>query len=360
MYRIVHALNQRLAVAAAIAMTGMPVFAQQQAPAVSAAPEPLQEIVVTGSRIATPELASMTPVMVVSNQAIEASGALNISDFLRDLPSVGTSLLSTTNSNFLTSGSGVNTINLRNLGDQRTLVLVNSKRYVPGVPGFSIVDFNTIPTDFIDHIEITTGGASAVYGSDAVAGVVNVLYKTNFEGLQFRGQAGETGHHDDARYGGGLLAGAAFDDGRGHFMLDLSYDKDDGLWSRQRRRSAVDQSVLQTTLPDGTTDGRLVTPTFSSYAPQGRFTYTSSNGGDAGLFTFNPDGTLKNGFVNAVDGFNRNAYRRISVPTDRTLIASTLNYDLAEHHQAYAEITYGYNHTQSNIEPFALSGSTPP
>jgi iron complex outermembrane receptor protein len=360
MYRIVHALNQRLAVAAAIAMTGMPVFAQQQAPAVSATAEPLQEIVVTGSRIATPELASMTPVMVLSNQAIEASGTLNISDFLRDLPSVGTSLLSTTNSNFLTSGSGVNTINLRNLGDQRTLVLVNSKRYVPGVPGFSIVDFNTIPTDFIDHIEITTGGSSAVYGSDAVAGVVNVLYKTNFEGLQFRGQAGETGHHDDARYGGGLLAGAAFDDGRGHFMLDLSYDKDDGLWSRQRRRSAVDQSVLQTTLPDGTTDGRLVKPTYSSYAPQGRFTYTSSNGGDGGLFTFNPDGTLKNGFVNAVDGFNRNAYRRISVPTDRTLIASTLNYDLAEHHQAYAEVTYGYNHTQSNIEPFALSGSTPP
>ena len=351
MYRFVHALNKCLAVAAAIAVTGMPAFAQQPAVAVSGAAEPLQEIVVTGSRIATPELASMTPVMVLSNQSIEASGVLNISDFLRDLPSVGTSTYSTTNSNFLTSASGLNSINLRNLGDQRTLVLVNSKRYVPGLPGSSIVDFNTVPTDFIDHIEITTGGSSAVYGSDAVAGVVNVLYKTNFEGLQFRGQAGETGHHDDARYGGGLLAGAAFDGGRGHFMLDLSYDKDDGLWSRDRSRSAIDQSVL---------GGVLVKPTYSSYAPQGRFTYTSSNGGDGGLFTFNPDGSLKEGFANAVDGFNRNAWRRISVPTDRTLIASTLDFDLAEHHQAYAEVTYGYNHTQSNIEPFALSGSTPP
>ena len=82
----------------------------------------LEEVVVTGSRIATPELESMTPVTIVNTQAIEASGALNISEYLRDLPSVGTSTLSGTNSNFLTNDSGVNTINLRNLGDQRTLV----------------------------------------------------------------------------------------------------------------------------------------------------------------------------------------------------------------------------------------------
>jgi iron complex outermembrane receptor protein len=313
--------------------------------------ETLQEVVVTGSRIATPELESMTPVTVLSNQAIEASGKLNISDFLRELPSVGTSSLSTTNSNFLTNNSGVNSINLRNLGDQRTLVLVNSRRYVPGISGSSVVDFNTIPTDFIDHIEVTTGGASAIYGSDAVAGVVNVLYKTNFEGLEFRGQGGETGHRDAAKYGGGLLAGAGFDDGRGHFMLDLSYDKDDGLWSRQRSRSAVDETVL---------GGKLVKPTYSSYAPQGRFEYTSLTGAVDNVFTFNPDGTLKNGFSSSANGFNRNAYRRLSVPTDRSLIASTLNYDLAEHHQAYAEVTYGYNHTQSNIEPFAMAGANTP
>jgi outer membrane receptor protein involved in Fe transport len=315
--------------------------------------ESLKELVVTGSRIATPELESMTPVTVLSNQAIEASGALNISDFLRELPSVGTSSLSSTNSNFLTSDSGVNSINLRNLGDQRTLVLVNGKRYVPGISGSSVVDFNTIPTDFIEHIEITTGGASAIYGSDAVAGVVNVLYKSNFEGLQFRGQAGETGDMDAARYGGDLLAGAGFDDGRGHFMLDLSYDKDDGLWSRRRKRSAVDQNVL---------GGVLVKPTYSSYAPQGRFEYAGANPntGIDNIFTFNPDGTLKNGFSSKANGFNRNAFRRISVPTDRTLIASTLSYDLAEHHQAYAEVTYGFNHTQSNIEPFAMAGANTP
>jgi iron complex outermembrane recepter protein len=320
------------------------------APAADAT-ESLQEVVVTGSRIASPALESMTPVTVVTNQAIEASGSLNVAQFLRDLPSVGTSGLSSTNSNFLTADSGVNSINLRNLGDQRTLVLVNGKRYVPGISGSSTVDFNTIPTDFIDHVEITTGGASAVYGSDAIAGVLNVIYKSNFEGLQFRGQAGETGDMDAARYGGGMLAGAGFGDGRGHFMLDLSYDKDDGLWSRQRSRSAVDQTVL---------GGVLVKPTYSSYAPQGRFEYTSLTGSVDNVFTFNPDNSLKDGFSSTHDGFNRNALRRISVPTDRTLIASTMNYELTEHHQVYADVTYGFNHTQSNIEPFALAGANVP
>jgi iron complex outermembrane receptor protein len=337
--------SNRLAIAV---VANAAIFSVGHAAPAADATESLQEVVVTGSRIATPELESMTPVTILSNQAIEASGSLNVSDFLRELPSVGTSGLSSTNSNFLTNNSGVNTINLRNLGDQRTLVLVNGKRYTPGISGSSSVDFNTIPTDFIDHIEIITGGASAIYGSDAVAGVVNVLYKNNFEGVRFRGQAGETGDRDSARYGGGFTAGSGFSDGRGHFMLNLSYDKDDGLWSRQRTRSAVDQTVL---------NGVLVKPTYSSYAPQGRFEYTSLNGDVDNIFTYNPDGTLKNGFSSKANGFNRNAFRRLSVPTDRTLIASTMNYDLAEHHQAYAEITYAFSHTQSAIEPFAMAGN---
>src|SRR5581483_1962187 len=204
-------------------------------------------------------------------------------------------------SNFLTNNSGVNTINLRNLGDQRTLVLVNGKRYTPGVSGTPEVDFNTIPTDFIDHIEVTTGGASAIYGSDAVAGVVNIIYKTNFEGLELRGQGGQTGNNDDARYGGGLLAGSSFDEGRGHFMFDVSWDKDDGLWSGQRKRSAIDETVLNCQ-PDCNTIGALVKPTYSSFAPQGRFEYTSLAGTVDNVFTFNPDDTLRDGFSTKANG----------------------------------------------------------
>ncbi len=343
--RVAFAINSLTCLAVSAAL--QPALAADNADAPEAS---VQTVVVTGSRIATHELETMTPVTVVTNQAIEASGSLNISEYLRDLPSVGTSTFSNTNSNFLTNNSGVNSINLRNLDDKRTLVLVNGKRYVPGIAGSSIVDFNTIPTDFIDHIEVTTGGASAIYGSDAVAGVVNVIYKTNFQGLELRGQAGETGDEDSARYGGGLLAGSTFDEGRGHFMFDISWDKDDGLYSRDRARSAVDQEVL---------DGVVVKPTYSSYAPQGRFEYTSTQGTVDNVFTFNPNNTLKDGF-DTTDGFNRNAFRRISVPTDRTLIASTMNFDVAEHHQLYSELTYAFSHTTSDIEPFALAATGVP
>lgn len=347
--RVLRTRNSSIFSVASIAITVLTVSSVEAQTQGAEATE-IGTVIVTGSRIATPELQSVNPVTVVSNQAIEASGDLNISDYLRELPSVGTSGLSSTNSNFLTANAGINTINLRNLGDQRTLVLVNGKRYTPGISGSATVDFNTVPTDFIDHVEVLTGGASAIYGSDAVAGVVNIIYKSHFEGIELRGQAGATGSDDAARYGGGFLAGSSFDEGRGHFMLDVSWDKDDGLWSRQRKRSAIDQTVL---------NGKLVKPTYSSYAPQGRFEYSSHQGNASDVFTFNPDNTLKSGF-DPTDGFNRNALRRISVPTTRTLIASTLQFDLTEHHQVYSELTYGFNHTQSSIEPFAMVSSNQP
>src|ERR1700722_2036718 len=110
----------------------------------------LEEVVVTGSRLATPELETYAPTLVLSRAAIENTGTINIATTLRDLPSVGTSGLSTSNSNFLTSDSGINTINLRNLGDQRTLVLVNGRRMTPGVAGTTDVVLHTIPMEFID------------------------------------------------------------------------------------------------------------------------------------------------------------------------------------------------------------------
>jgi iron complex outermembrane receptor protein len=311
----------------------------------------IEEVVITGSRIATTELQSPVPITVLSEQMIESNGTQNVSDLLRELPSVGTSGLSSTNSNFLTTNVGINTINLRNLGDARTLVLVNGRRMTPGESGTSVVDFNTIPTDFIDHIEITTGGASAIYGSDAVAGVVNVIYKKDFSGVMTHFQGGATSKGDDAQYLGSLTIGQSFVDGRGRVMVNLSYDKDEGLYSRDRARSAVDQQIQ----PDGT----LAVGTYSSFAPQGRFSYSAPSQAQAsqGLFTFNPDNTLHDGFSNAQFGFNRNAFRRISVPVNRTLLASALSFDLNAHHELYSEITYALTRAQSQIEPFPLASA---
>jgi iron complex outermembrane recepter protein len=319
-------------------------------------PEPIQEVVVTGSRIAASELETFAPTTVLSSQAIEATGTINISDSLRDLPSVGTSGLSTSNSNFLTSDSGINTVNLRNLGDQRTLVLVNGRRMTPGVSGSGIVDLNTIPTDFIDHIEIVTGGASAIYGSDAIAGAVNIIYKKNFEGLELHGQYGQSGYNDDGSYIGGLTFGTSIADNRGHFMVNLSHDKEQGLASGSRAATNTDVTVT----PNG-----VINPQFSSYNPQGAFLFNSSAGGfgnspttPAGVFSFNPDGSLANQSFGP--GFNRSAYRLIAVPVERTLLASTFVYDLTDNHHLYTEITYSDTTTHSQIEPTPLAANGNP
>ena len=322
-----------------------PAAAAPEASAQEAAVQ-LQEVVVTGSRIAQPELKSVAPIEVVSSASIESAGTINIADVMRDLPAVGTPALSTLNSNFLTGDNGISTLNLRNLGDQRTLVLVNGRRMTPGVSGTGDVDLNTIPTEFIDRIEIVTGGASAIYGSDAVAGVVNFILKKNFEGLEFMGQTGKSGSGDAGTDTMGVLFGSSFADSRGHIMLNVSHDKENGLRSTQRRLSAVDMFV---------TPGGLINPQFSSYIPQGNFFVNSSAGGFGDAFSFTPDGSLIDGALGP--GYNRSSQRFIEVPVERTLAASTLSYDLTEHHHAYAELTYADTSARSNIEPLPLASN---
>lgn len=116
------------------------------------AEEQITEIVVTGSRIARPEIEASTPVQIISAESIAEQGAPNIADILQELPSVGTPGLARTNSNFLTSSNGVSTINLRNMDDKRTLVLINGRRVVSGVGGTSTVDVNNIPTDLLANV----------------------------------------------------------------------------------------------------------------------------------------------------------------------------------------------------------------
>src|SRR6185295_2658800 len=151
-------------------------FAQEQ----NADDKTMEEVVVTGSRIASSNLDSPSPVQTISSEDIAKTGVINLQESLLKNPTFGTPLLSRTNSNFLTSGAGVSTVDLRNLGVDRTLTLVDGRRFVSGLPGSAAVDYNTIPTQFIERVDLLTGGASAVYGSDAVAGVVNIIYKKDF------------------------------------------------------------------------------------------------------------------------------------------------------------------------------------
>jgi outer membrane receptor protein involved in Fe transport len=153
------------------------------------------EIVVTGSRIARPEIDSPSPVVSISSATLEQSGRTNLTDFLVQNPALLGSTTSANQSGSTASfgGAGTNLLNLRNLGSNRTLVLVDGRRHVAGLPGTAAVDINTIPKDLIESTEILTGGGgSAIYGADGVSGVVNFKLKRDFEGLRVRGQAGAT------------------------------------------------------------------------------------------------------------------------------------------------------------------------
>ena len=229
-----------LAVAAALA--GIPAMAQDapppptgETPAAAADGQPEETaIIVTGSRIARDTFRTATPVTMVSAEAIEDQAATNIADVLNNLPSFRPQATPATTAIFI-GNAGANLADLRGLGAQRTLVLVNGRRFVPGTvsgsgnaPAFT-VDLNMIPTALIARSEVVTGGASAAYGSDAVAGVVNLILDNNFEGVRATAQYGISDEGDNEEFFLSGAFGTAFGGGRGNFIIGGEFSDSDGV-----------------------------------------------------------------------------------------------------------------------------------
>ena len=191
----------------------------QDAPADDAATE--SEIVVTGSRIARPDLEAAAPVSVVSNDLLLASGNTTAGDIIQYAPALFGSISSDLSATRGTLVGGTQ-LDLRNLGPERTLVLVNGRRHVAGSSGTAVVDVDTIPSVLIERVDVLTGGASAVYGSDAVSGVVNYVLKPNFTGIELDGQFGISERGDADRY---YFSGAWGIDlgGRGNMVISGQY-----------------------------------------------------------------------------------------------------------------------------------------
>jgi outer membrane receptor protein involved in Fe transport len=192
-------------------------------------------IVVTGTRIRSPNIESEAPITTVGGEEFFQTGKVSIGDILNELPQLGTSFSQQQSTRFLGT-RGLNLLDLRNLGTQRTLVLVNGRRHVPGdvlVNGAS-PDTNTFPTDLIESVDILTGAGSAVYGSDAIAGAVNFRLKDNYEGLQIRGQSGISQYGDGGNQFVSALAGTNFADGRGNIAVNLEYAHQSKFFSSGR------------------------------------------------------------------------------------------------------------------------------
>lgn len=148
--------------------------------------EPIEELIVTGTRIKNPNVVGTSPVTVLSGAEIEIRGVTRIEDLINTLPQA----FAAQGANLANGSSGAATVNLRGLGASRTLVLIDGKRLPFGDPRSVPVDLNQIPAQLVERIDVVTGGASAVYGSDAISGVVNFIMKKDFEGLQFDVQGG--------------------------------------------------------------------------------------------------------------------------------------------------------------------------
>ncbi|MEJ0035206.1 MAG: TonB-dependent receptor [Gammaproteobacteria bacterium] len=299
-----------------------------------------EEIVVTGSRIARPQVDAQVPIAVVDATAIRQDGALHIEDILNKMPQVGVNS-TRANSNFNSVGTGAASVDLRNLGANRTLVLVNGRRYVSGFPGTSAVDLNNIPVDFIERVEVITGGASAIYGSDAVSGVINFILKNEIDGIQVRTDYGITSRGDDSHYLVSASAGTHWGaDDRGRFMFNYTYDNDEGLMSRDRALSREDRFLTQ-----------VGVPAYSSYAPQGRFDLRTATD-SARVFTFDHGNNLVDGFPQEL-AYNRNGDRRISVPVERHVVSANITHDVGENMKLFIEPTYSKIQSSSKIEAYS-------
>jgi iron complex outermembrane recepter protein len=194
-----------------------------------------EEIVVTGSRIRRKDLTTPAPVTVITREQVVASGKVSVGDFLQSLPEQGNA----TNTSVNNGGSGATRVSLRGLGVERTLVLINGRRMVPGGNGADgSVDLNSIPAVAIERIEILKDGASAIYGSDAIAGVVNIITRKNFNGTEATAYTGTSQpHKDGTAYDFGITTGATGD--KGNVTFAAGYSKMNPVFAGDRAFSQI-------------------------------------------------------------------------------------------------------------------------
>ena len=259
------------------------------------APQSGNEIVVTGSRIRRPNLDSPVPVTTISGEEFFKTGTTSVGDVLNELPAL-TSTFSQSNSTRFLGTSGLSLLDLRGLGTQRTLVLVNGRRHVAGDILNEAVspDVNTIPTDLIERVDVVTGGDSAVYGSDAVAGVVNFVLKDHYDGIQVRGQSGISQYGDAPSSFASLLAGKNFAGGRGNIAVNLEYAHQGAFYADDRDRYRISSGFV--TVDNVNNNGK---PNRVFYHDIRSATYSNGGlflgnncGGYYCSYSFQPDGSL--------------------------------------------------------------------
>jgi iron complex outermembrane recepter protein len=366
-------LQQAVRFALATAAAGVSALHAQEAPAPApaAAPEPIQEVVVTGSRLVIPNQTAISPITTISAESLQATGLTRVEDVLNTMPQVFASMNSTTSN----GATGAATVDLRNLGSNRTLVLVNGLRLGPGtgVNSSNASDVNQIPAALIERVDVLTGGASAVYGADAVAGVVNFILNTHFEGVKVDASYHFQQHNNDNQAGvasyvsqagdplppsnvdtafgesGSIIAGSNFNDNKGNATAYITYDNQGAALQKSYDYSACSLVTTGTSIfcgGSGTTAKNGAGGNFYGFGQSGAplpnigGSYTVD--GKTGVFRpLNP----------ATDLFNYGPYNYYQTPNERWTAGSFLNYDINSHVNLYTQIMYMRNTQQAQVAP---------
>jgi len=328
----------------------------------------LEEVFVTGSRIRRQELITSTPITVIGSQDFALSGTTNVEQLLNTMPQVIPGEGGFTNND----SSGVATVDLRGLGVQRNLVLVNGRRYI-FFDSTQVTDLNTIPAALVAGTEIVTGGSSAVYGSDAISGVVNFLLKDDFEGLAVTGQYDTSRHGDGDVMNFDVTMGGNFADDRGNAVVYFNYLDREAVLADARSQSEFflvdgkDANGNPTLLPGGSSsipNGRL--SGFPTSGPE----YLARPGLQAALaaagltgvgslgFKFDDTGQLVSPFVSPGDQYNFNPLNYLQLPQERKMVGTLATYDVSDRVEAYVEGMFVQNIVETKRAPTPVGGTT--
>lgn len=329
--------------------------------------EEVETLIVTGSRIARADLSSVSPLSVVGSEEFRLSGSVNVEELLNTLPQTIPGFDATSNN----PGNGTAFINLRGLGPNRNLILVNGRRFVPSGTG-GVVDVNNIPAALIERVEVVTGGASAVYGSDAMSGVINFILKDDFEGIQVDYQYKVSDEGDGDIHSISVAFGGNFADGRGNATVFGNYWKRNPVFQGDRKFSTF--ALSDGFIAEGSTD-----PEFFNGTP-----LTAANGGVPGFFAAGSAGipsggllVLEGGISNAtallcpttnflcrfdVDGnvvdfnspqdrFNYAPDNFLQINGERWTMTANANYEVNQYLNFYTELNFVNNLIDQELAP---------
>ncbi|WP_091743234.1 TonB-dependent receptor domain-containing protein [Phenylobacterium immobile] len=318
----------------------------------------LESVVVTASRIVRDGYEAPTPTTVVGLADLQKQSVSNIANYVNMLPQLGTGAQASPRSTNFAAGNlgGTNSFNMRNLGLVRTLTLFDGHRVV-GSNLQQLVDVNLLPTNLISRVDVVTGGASAAWGSDAVAGVVNFVLDKTFTGVKGTAAYGQSWQNDGANVSGDLAAGFRFAGGRGHVLLSGRYEREDGIFSNASREWFTGYKAVPNTARTAT-NGQ---PGFIAYDKAGIRTATPGGmivGGPLAGVQFGPGGqvlpyqaaTTGSGLIGVGgDTYDIGPNLAITPDTRNGALFGRVSYDLTDNINAYVELSkgwsYGLNYT---------------